>query len=153
MGGIDSDFNPCDGDDVLSELNDVFNDPASARYRFAQANNTFGSIANVPGNYRDLIEAYRTAGVADIGGWAAYLRRLGTGPTGPENIYAIAQVRHEALRQGVATLTIIHEYGGHVDTPEGLQVIASPSPLATIVERAVANEYGHGLRSREFAHR
>jgi hypothetical protein len=154
MGGaIDSDVNPCDGSDVLSELNAVFNDPGSVRYRFAQANNTFGAIRNVPGNYRALIEAYRTAGVADINGWAAYLRRLGTGPTGPENIYAIAQVRHQALSQGIATLTIIHEDGGYVDTPEGLHVIDSPSPLATIVERAVANEYGHGLRSREFAHR
>src|SRR5206468_6750896 len=98
MGGaIDSDFNPCDGDDVLSELNDVFNDPDCVRYRFAQAHNTFGAIRNVPGNYRALIDAYRTAGVADIGGWAAYLRRLGTGLTGPENIYSIAQVRHQAL--------------------------------------------------------
>jgi hypothetical protein len=70
MGGsIDSDFNPCDGTDVLGELNDVFNDPDSTRYRFAQANNNFGAIRNVPGNYRALIDAYRTAGVADINGW------------------------------------------------------------------------------------
>ncbi len=29
--GIDSDVNPCDGSDVLAELNEVFNDPNSAR--------------------------------------------------------------------------------------------------------------------------
>jgi hypothetical protein len=156
-GGIDSDFNPCDGTDVLTELNHVFNDPRSTRYKFAQANNTFGAIRNVPGNYRALIEAYRTAGVADINGWAAYLRRLGTGPAGSRKIYRIAQIRHKALIQGVATLTIIHEYGGHVDTPDGLRVIDSPSPLATTEQKAVANDYasrgGHGLGGSEFAPR
>src|ERR1700722_3703370 len=140
MGMIDSDVNnPCDGSDVLAELNDVFNDPNSARYKFAQRKNTFGAIKNAPGNYRALIEAYRNAGVADINGWAAYLRRLGTGPSGPQKIYRIAQVRHKALTQGVATLTIIHEYGGHVDTPKGLNVIDSPSPLAT-TETAVGHQ-------------
>ncbi len=98
MGGaIDSDVNPCDGSDVLAELNAVFNDPNSARYKFAQRNNSFGAIKNAPGNYRALIEAYETAGVDDINGWAAYLRRLGTGPDGPQKIYGIAQIRHKAL--------------------------------------------------------
>jgi hypothetical protein len=150
MGAIDSDF-PCDGNDVLAELNSVFNDPNSARYKFAQGNNTFGAIKNAPGNYRALIDAYRTAGVADINGWAAYLRRLGTGTSGPRKIYTIAQVRHKALTRGVATLTITHEYGGHVDTPNGLHVIDSPSPLATTEQQAAANDYaprgGHGLRA------
>jgi hypothetical protein len=154
MGAIDSDF-PCDGNDVLTELNDVFNDPNSVRYKFAQGHNTFGAIRNVPGNYRALIDAYKTAGVADINGWAAYLRRLGTGPAGPRKIHTIAQIRHKALIQGVATLTIIHEYGGHVDTPDGVRVIDSPSPLATTEQKAVANvdasRGGHRLRAREFA--
>ena len=153
MGGvsIDRDINPCDGNDVLAELNAVFNDPNSARYKFAQGHNAFGTIKNVPGNYRTLVAAYRTAGVADINGWAAYLRRLGTGPAGPQNIYRIAQVRHTALTQGVATFTMTHEYGGQVDTPDGLHVIDSPSPLATIVEKAVANEYASRGGAREFA--
>jgi hypothetical protein len=139
MGGmIDSDLNPCDGADVLAELNAVFNNPNSARYKFAQRNNTFGAIKNAPGNYRALIEAYETAGLADINGWAAYLRRLGTGTTGPRKIYTIAQVRHKALTQGVATLTTIHARGVQVDTPNGLQLIDSPSPLATIEEKAAA---------------
>ena len=139
MGGsINSDFNPCDGSDVLAELNDVFNNPNSARYKFAQRNNTFGAIKNAPGNYRALIEAYETAGVTDINGWAAYLRRLGTGPNGPQKIYRIAQIRHKALTQGVATLTVIHDDGGQVDTPDGLHVIDSPSPRATMEEKAAA---------------
>ena len=137
-GGIDSDFNPCDGSDVLAELNDVFNDPGSARYKFAQRNNTFGRIQNVPGNYRALIEAYETAGLTDINGWAAYLRRLGTGPKGSQKIYRIAQTRHKALTQGVATLTIIHVDGVQVDTPDGLHVIASPSPRLTMEDKAAA---------------
>ena len=139
MGGaIDSDINPCDGSDVLAELNAVFNDPNSARYKFAQRNNSFGAIRNAPGNYRALVEAYETAGVDDINGWAAYLRRLGTGPGGPQKIYGIAQVRHMALTQGVATLTTIHAHGANVDTPNGLQSISSPSPLVTIEEKAAA---------------
>jgi hypothetical protein len=137
-GGIDSNFNPCDGSDVLAELNDVFNNPNSARYKFAQRNNTFGTIKNAPGNYRALIEAYETAGLTDINGWAAHLRRLGTGPKGPQKIYRIAQIRHKALSQGVATLTVIHAHGGDVDTPDGLHVIDSPSPLATIEEKSAA---------------
>ena len=131
-GGINRDVKPCDGSDVLAELNAVFNDPNSARYRFAQSHDTFGKIRNVPGNYRALIAAYKTAGVAEIGGWAAYLRRLGAGTKGPQKIYAIAQIRHKALMQGVATLTVIHEFGKYVDTPDGLRVIDSPSPLATL---------------------
>jgi len=156
MGGsIDSDVNPCDGNDVLKELNAVFNDPNSVRYKFAQGNNTFGTIKNVPGNYRALIAAYKTAGVADINGWAAYLRRLGTAPTGAQNIYSIAQIRHKALSQGVATLTITHEHGGYVDTPDGLHVIDSPSPLATTEQKAVAHDYasrgGRRFHAREQA--
>jgi hypothetical protein len=139
MGSIDSDV-PCDGSDVLAELNAVFNDPSSVRYKFAQSDNCFGAIKNVAGNYRALIDAYKTAGVADINGWAAYLRRLGTGPKGPQRIYRIAQTRHNALIQDVATLTVIHEFGGYVDTPDGVQLIDSPSPLTTIEEKAQATD-------------
>jgi hypothetical protein len=153
-GGIDSDVNPCDGTDVLEELNAVFNDPNSARYRFAQSHNTFGRIMSVPGNYQALIDAYKAAGVADNRGWTAYLRRLGTGPNGPQKIYRIAQVRHKALAEGVATLTVIHEFGGYVDTPDGVQLIDSPSPLTTIEEKAVAREsaarVGRRAAARDF---
>jgi hypothetical protein len=141
MGGsIDSDVNPCDGTDVLEELNAVFNDLNSARYRFAQSHNRFGTIENAPGNYRALIDAYRNAGVADNRGWVAYLKRLGTGPTGPQKIYRIAQIRHKALTEGVATWTVIHECGGQVDTPDGLHVIDSPSPLTTLEENVMAKD-------------
>jgi hypothetical protein len=154
MGGsIDSDVNPCDGSDVLAELNAVFNDPNSVRYKFAQSHNRFGAIKNVAGNYRALIDAYRTAGVPDNRGWVAYLMRLGTGPKGPQKIYRIAQVRHKALTQGVATLTVIHEFGGYVDTPDGVQLIDSPSPLTTIEEKAApkdsASGGGHRLQPRD----
>jgi hypothetical protein len=55
-GGIDSDFNPCNGNDVLTELNAVFNDPNSVRYKFAQGNNTFGGDQERP---RQLSGPYR----------------------------------------------------------------------------------------------
>jgi hypothetical protein len=134
MGAIDSDV-PCDGSDVLAELNAVFNEPNSARYRFAQSHNRFGAIKNVAGNYQALIDAYKAAGVADNRGWTAYLRRLGTAIGGPQKIYRIAQVRHKALADGVATLTVTHEFGGYVET-DGLHLIDSPSPLTTIEEKA-----------------
>jgi hypothetical protein len=143
MGGsIDSDVNPCDGSDVLAELNAVFNDPNCVRYRFAQSHNRFGAIKNVAGNYRALIDAYKAAGVADNRGWTAYLRRLGIAMGGAQKIHRIAQVRHKALAQGVATLTVIHEFGGYVDTPDGVQLIDSPSPLTTIEEKAAAKHSG-----------
>jgi hypothetical protein len=141
MGAIDSDV-PCDGSDVLAELNAVFNNPNSARYRFAQSHNRFGAIKNVAGNYQALIDAYKAAGVADNRGWIAYLRRLGMAIGGPQKIYRIAQVRHAALVEGVATWTVIHECGGHVDTPDGLHVIDSPSPLTTLEEKAMAKHSG-----------
>ena len=61
---------------MLAELNAVFNNANSLRYKFAQSHNSFGAIKNVAGNFRALIDAYKTAGVADINGWAAYLRRV-----------------------------------------------------------------------------
>jgi hypothetical protein len=150
-GAIDRDVNPCDGSDVLAELNAVFNDPNSARYRFAQGHNRFGAIKNVAGNYRALIDAYKAAGVADINGWAAYLKRLGTGPKGPQRIFRIAQVRHEALAEGVATLTVIHEFGGYVEA-DGLHLIDSPSPLTTLEEKAMAKHSGSRDGRRLQAH-
>jgi hypothetical protein len=75
------------------------------------------------------------------------ISRLGTGyrlsgiPTGPRKIYRIAQIRHKALTQGVVMLTIIHEYRGYVDTPDGLHVIDSPSLRVTTEERVTANDY------------
>jgi len=137
--GIDRDGNLCDGSDVLTELNAVFTDPNSARYKFAQSHNRFGAIRNVTGNYRALIDAYKTAGVADNGGWVVYLRRLGTGPKGPQRIHQIAQTRHKALTLGVATLTAIHEFGGYVDVPDGLKLIDSPSPI-TIEEKEAGRD-------------
>jgi len=142
-GGIDRDGNLCDGSDVLAELNAVFNQPNSARYKFAQNHNRFGAIKNAAGNYLALIDAYKSAGVADNRGWVAYLRRLGTGPRGPQRIYKIAQVRHKALAQGIATLTVIHEFGGYVDAPDGLKLIDSPSPLTTIEEKEAGKDSAH----------
>ncbi len=127
----------CDGSDVLAELNAVFNDPNSARYKFAQSHNRFGAVKNTAGNYLRPDRRLQDRRRCRQQGWVAYLRRLGTGPKGPQRIYGIAQVRHKALVQGAATLTVIHEFGEYVDTPNGLQLINSPSPL-TIEEKAAA---------------
>jgi hypothetical protein len=130
----------CDGDDVIVELNRVFGNPNSNRYRHAKNNNTFGDIKNAPGNYTDLIEAYRTAGLVVSPGWRRYLKLLGTVSTpdpqqGPQNIYDIAQTRDHGLKNDLGMSTIIHEpkEGGHVHTKPGTgidaSVIDSPCPL------------------------
>ncbi len=131
----------CEGDDVLVELNRVFGNPNSDRYRHAKNNNTFGGIRNAPGNYTDLIEAYRTAGLVVSPGWRRYLKLLGTvstpGPEqGPQNIYDIAQARYNGLMNDEPMSTIVHEprEGGHVHTTPGSQpgdptTIDSPCPL------------------------
>ena len=126
----------CDGDDVLVHLNRVFGDPHSHSYRYAQAHNQFGSVPNAPGNYNDLIEAYRQAGLVVPPGWVTYLTLLGkvSSPDpqqGPQNIYDIAQFRNKGLTQGKGMSTIIHD-GGHVHTRPGTgidpDVIDSPCP-------------------------
>jgi hypothetical protein len=125
----------CDGNDVLKELNDVFGDSTSARYKYAQDNNTFGDkdIQNVPGNYKALTLAYLTAGVDVCARWAAYLRLLGTSAQGgPQSIYDIAQTRYLSLNQDVAMQTSVHA-GNHVHAHQGSgatpSTIDSPFPL------------------------
>jgi hypothetical protein len=140
MGGAD--IKPgedliCGGEDVIQELNDVFGDPTSARYQYAQSHNTFGGVQNVKDNYSALIEAYNIAKVRPDGRWAAYLRRLGTvGTQGPQNIYDIAQIRYHGLTEGVIMLTAVHMpvNGGHVRTVRGSKAglhssIDSPCPM------------------------
>ena len=122
----------CDGNDVLKELNDVFGDSTSVRYQYAQDNNTFGDIQNVPDNYKALTLAYLTAGVDVCARWAAYLKLLGTSAQGPQSIYDIAQTRYLALNQDVAIQTSVHA-GNHVHAHHGKgatpSTIDSPFPL------------------------
>jgi hypothetical protein len=130
----------CGGDDVLGQLNRVFEDPTSSEYKHAKNNNTFGDIKNTKDNYKDLIAAYVKAGFSISPGWHRYLRRLGTvdkdGPQqGPQNIYDIAQARYIALTNDVGMSTVIHtpQHGGHVHTKHGsgaqASMIDSPCPL------------------------
>jgi hypothetical protein len=142
-GGLDESGSDiiCSGDDVLVELNRVFGNPNSHRYKHAQAHNKFGTVPNSPGNYKDLIEAYRHAGLVVGPGWCAYLRLLGTLRTpvleqGPQNIYDIAQFRYNGLLKADAMSTDVHvpEQGGHVHTKPGHMPgepnsISSPCPL------------------------
>ena len=120
----------CDGDDVLVELNRVFGNPNSHRYKQAQANNQFGNVPNAADNYLKLVDAYRQAGLVVPAGWEAYLRFLGAAD--PQNIYDIAQFRYKGLTQGKGMSTIIHN-GGRVRTFPGAgiepDVIDSPCPL------------------------
>lgn len=124
----------CDGDDVLVDLNRVFGNPNSHRYRLAQANNRFGTVPNAPGNFNNLIDAYRQAGLVVSPGWVTYLTLLGTvdATQGPQNIYDIAQFRYNGLTKGVGMRTMIHDGGRvHVRPGTGLDpdVIDSPCPL------------------------
>ena len=128
----------CDGGDVLRELNDAFENPGSARYKYAQSHNNFGAILNAPGNCEDLIKAYDYAGVPVSPAWARYLRLLGKAGSpaqGAQNIYDIAQMRYSGLIEGLAMSTFVHvpKNGGHVHTVRGpkggISTIDSPCPL------------------------
>ena len=67
----------CNGEQVTAKLNQVFKNPGTSKYQQAQANNTFGAIANIQGNWKDLIIAYLVAGV-DVGNeWPAWCCLLG----------------------------------------------------------------------------
>jgi hypothetical protein len=129
----------CDGNDVLKELKDTFEDPTSAKYRYARANNIFDQVPNAAGNYRDLVIAYLTAGVDVCAGWFDYLKALGTSAQGQQDIYDIAQTRYDALNQNVGIKTSTHDgHGGggngHVHSHHGHggadpSTIDSPFPL------------------------
>ena len=55
------------------------------------------------------------------------------------------------LAEGVATLTVIHEFGGYVEA-DGLHLIDSPSPLTTLEEKAMAKHSGSRDGRRLQAH-
>jgi hypothetical protein len=130
----------CDGEDILNYLNNVFQDPNSAEFKYAKSHNTFGEIPNAKDNYKLLIDAYHAAGVKVSERWAAYLKLLGTvkteGPQqGPTNIYEIAQTRYDGLinNKGMQTDVHVPQHGGHVHTQRGsgaqASMINSPCPL------------------------
>jgi hypothetical protein len=125
----------CSGQGVTNQLNQVFRNPGTSPYNKAKNNNTFGSIQNVQGNWKDLIIAYLVAGV-DVGNawpaWCAYLEQLGAGVQGALNIYLIAQARNTALTGDVGMDTTTHGNGGPVHTTPGGGtqpcIINSPCP-------------------------
>jgi hypothetical protein len=140
MGAVVINAPPCEGEDVLQQLNDVFQNPNSDSYRKAKDHNIFGKVTNAPGNYTALIAAYVEAGLTVNARWGAYLRALGTvravdPQQGPQNIYDIAQFRDRCLKSGLGMRTVIHEPhdGGHVHTKPGTgidpEVVDSPFPL------------------------
>jgi hypothetical protein len=119
----------CLGNDVLGQLNAVFSDPHSDKYRTAQANNQFGGATD----YLALKAAYERAGLTVGGRWEAYLRKLQS--IDPANISTIATFRDNNLKGGLGMNTITHvpEHGGHVRTQPGSgvdpAVINSPFPF------------------------
>jgi hypothetical protein len=140
-GGIEI----CDGGDIVKRLNEVFGDPTSDAYKYAQAHNKFGDVPNGPGNYKGphgLIAAYEHAHVSVSEAWAHYLRLLGVlSPQGAQNIYDIAQFRYNCLIAGEAMATMVHTpvHGGHVRTQRGPKAglgnqVDSPFPLSGAAE-------------------
>jgi hypothetical protein len=123
----------CNGQNVLAQLNQVFGQPNSAKYRYARSHNTFGAIQNVQDNYKDLVLAYLAAGLDVEAAWHAYLKLLGTtGAQGAQNIYDIAQTRFNSLNGNVGIDTKTHT-GGNVHTRPGSgsapSEIDSPCPV------------------------
>jgi hypothetical protein len=140
MGSFVGDAPPCEGEDVLQQLNEFFQNPNSEKYRKAKENNTFGNVLNAPGNYTALIAAYVAAGLTVNPRWGSYLRMLGTvravdPQQGPKNIFDIAQFRDSCLKKGLGMRTMIHQphHGGHVHIKPGTaidpEVVDSPFPL------------------------
>jgi hypothetical protein len=128
----------CEGKAVIDELNKVFGDPGSDRYKQAQAvKEKFGAIVSKKNNFNDLIDAYNAAGVTVDDGWRLYLTLLGRAqPQGPDNIYLIAQARYNGLKDGDMMETVVHvpQHGGHVHTHRGTKAglvtqIDSPCPM------------------------
>jgi hypothetical protein len=131
---------PCDGEDILAQLNSVFGFPHMRSYKYAKEHNKFGSVPNSPGNYNALIDAYEYAGLEVTQMWRAYLRALGTVRSadpeqGPQNIYDIAQFRNHGLTNNLGMRTVTHQpdNGGHVHTRPGTgndpEIVDSPYPL------------------------
>jgi hypothetical protein len=133
---------PCDGDDVRAELNDVFLDPTSPRYKYAKKHNSFASVEDVKDNYLLLIGAYSDAGVDVCAGWGAYLRRLGRNKQGRQDIVTIAETRDHALKHDLPMETVpFHDEGDatrgreHVKAKKGSttdpkSTVDSPFPLS-----------------------
>jgi hypothetical protein len=142
MGAVDldptSEGASCMGLETLILLNEWFGNPHSQKFRQAKERNHFDKPAG-SGDYNDLIDAYRFAGL-DVDkdkGWTAYLKRLGTlDPVqGPLNIKAIAQLRDTSLRTDVGVRTTSHQPTGAgrviADPPKGgndVAFISSPYP-------------------------
>jgi hypothetical protein len=131
---------PCNGDDILAQLNHVFGYAHMKSYKYARDHNKFGTVPNSPGNYKALIEAYEYAGLEVTERWTAYLKALGTvrsaNPAqGPQNIYDIAQFRDQYLKKGAGMMTTIHspDQGDSVEIKPGTgvdpAVVDSPYPL------------------------
>jgi hypothetical protein len=137
MGMFEGDAPPCEGEDVLQQLNEFFQNPNSELYRKAKEKNTFWKVTNVPGNYTALIAAYGDAGLKVYARWEAYLRVLGTvsPEQGPQNIFDIAQFRDRCLKKGLGMRTMTHEPhdGGHVHIRPGTaidpEVVDAPFPM------------------------
>jgi hypothetical protein len=129
----------CAGDDVLGALNAVFGDPTCDAFKKAQGHkDQFKDIKlDDKENYKCLIKAYEAVGLTVDSGWRLYLKNLGRAkPQGPQNIFDIAQIRYNALNEGVITITVVHvpTDGGHVHTKRGTKAglhssIDSPCPM------------------------
>jgi hypothetical protein len=114
----------CLGNDVVDQLNEVFGNPDSDKYREAQAHNQFGTVGT---DYIVLIKAYESAGLNVSGRWRAYLKKLAS--IDLNNISDIAGFRDSHLKSGEGMTTTLHKpiHGGHVQVDPG--VINSPFPL------------------------
>jgi hypothetical protein len=123
----------CNQQQVTAKLDQVFKNPGTAKYQYAQAHNIFNTVPNnAAGNWNDLFNAYTFAGV-DVGSettaWKDYLSVLGagaSGTSGPQTISQIAQTRYDALIQNQGITTKTHGNGGPVHFSQG--VIDSPCP-------------------------
>ncbi len=112
MGAADEPLDgPCDGQDVIDELNDVFGDPQNdedgnpqnPRFIHAKQNNNFATVKDGAGLY----DAYVCAGVKQNKFWRDYLTTH-LPAQDPDGAAKIAAARHSQLMNNFGVTAQTH---------------------------------------------
>jgi hypothetical protein len=112
---------------ILDELDRVFLDPTTNDYDKARRNKDSFIISDHAGNWQELYDAYKAAGVKDDQHWRDhYLQNLGS-----TNIFTIAKARYDGLTAGVAMKVYVHPLSKGIDVvvstdTDGSIIIDSP---------------------------
>ena len=108
---------------ILDELDRVFKDPTTNAYDKARRNKDRFIITDHAGNWQELADAYKAAGVKEDPHWRDdYLKYLSS-----TNIFTIAKARYDGLTAGVAMKVYVHP------TTKGNDVVVSTDTDGSII--------------------